>query len=156
LSIVDKGGEAPSRDGTLGSVGASIMNRHPRIASFVRHTLGCGCPDEVLDEILHDPSHTAADGGPQVQRILVKDRLLIYVWATDDVDDAAARLETLMEAGRRERDSLGLNRFRAVIATGDIRAMHATTSPAFDRLPGLDERMHLHVVPAQQVAAWAN
>ena len=48
------------------------------IEHFVRDTLGCRCPDEVLRSISIDHLY-AADGATPYTRLIVGNRLLIYV-----------------------------------------------------------------------------
>ena len=45
-----------------------------------------------------------------------------------------------------------MNRLRLVIAADDPQALSGLLQPRFDALPGLDERLHLHVLPSGAVA----
>ena len=61
----------------------------------------------------------------------------------DWVDDWVA-------AGVAERDRRGMNRLRLVVTIKDPTPdAVAAISRAFAELPGLDDRVHLHVLPAE-------
>ena len=119
----------------------SPTGRHPAVEAFVRETLGCGCPQEVFEHI--------EDSRPgDLRRIAVGGRLLVYLIAPPTGGVAVDRLAEYLSRGRRERDELGFNRFRLVIAAGEGTADPATLMLAFERLRAGDERLHLHLVPA--------
>jgi hypothetical protein len=112
------------------------------VAGFVRGTLGCGCPDEVLRSI----EVVRPDAGelPTV-RLRVGGRLLIHLVEATRALSSPGRLESLAAEGRAERDAGGYNRFRLVLVAEEEPA--ATTAAAEDRfLAGTagDERSHLH------------
>lgn len=119
----------------------SPTGRHPAVETFVRETLGCGCPPEVFEHI--------EDSRPgDLRRIAVGGRLLVHVITPPTGVVAVERLAEYLSRGRRERDELGFNRFRLVIAAGEGTADPATLVLAFERLRAGDERLHLHLVPA--------
>lgn len=94
------------------------------IERFVRGTLGCRCPDRVFETIAIQRDF-AAGGDSHCTRLVVGDRLLIYI-----VQDAGApAVRRLARTGLSERNDCGYNRFR------------------------LDDRAHLHVIAAQTVPA---
>jgi hypothetical protein len=119
----------------------SPSGRHPAVEAFVRETLGCGCPQEVFEHI--------EDSRPgDLRRIAVGGRLLVYLITPPTGVVAVDRLAEYLSRGQRERDELGFNRFRLVIAAGEGTANPATLVLAFERLRAGDERLHLHLVPA--------
>jgi hypothetical protein len=116
------------------------------IEHFVRGTLGCQCPDEVFQSVSIDPLRTA-DGAIGYTRLLVGNRLLIYILDTPAVRVAGGALTDLVACGRRERDERGYNRFRLVIAGDEPAFAGSAVQNAFDEAAGNDERAHLHCVP---------
>jgi hypothetical protein len=126
-------------------------SRRQAIAAFARDTLGCGCPAEVFDRIresqldlpgLPDPGRRFAIGG----------RLLVYLVAPADPEVAVAHLAVWVAMGLAERDAQGMNRLRLAIAADDPEALSARLQARFEALPGLDGRLHIHVLPAGAVA----
>jgi len=116
------------------------------IEHFVRATLGCQCPDEVFRSVSIDHVSTASFAVPYT-RLLVGNRLLIYILdaATPRVADAA--LADLVTRGRRERNERGYYRFRLVVACDEPTSKNTAVQHAFDEASGNDERAHLHCLP---------
>ena len=71
------------------------------IEHFVRATLGCQCPDEVFRSIAIDQLRTA-DGAIGYTRLLVGNRLLIYVLDAADFMLANGALADLVARGAAE------------------------------------------------------
>ncbi len=118
------------------------MNSKEAIISFVRETLGCQCPREVFKHI--DIARTSERDIKL--RITVGGRLLIYIAEIEDPDSLDAILEKLVRAGREERDSLGLNRFRLVVAAEDLKSIKDSLLEKFNAVRQGDEKAHLHVL----------
>jgi hypothetical protein len=116
------------------------------IEHFVRTTLGCQCPDEVFQSISIDRVRAAHCAVP-CTRLLVGNRLLIYILdaAADRVADGT--LNDLVARGCRERNQRGYNRFRLVIACDEPESENTAVQHAFDAAAGNDERAHLHCLP---------
>ena len=88
------------------------------VEAFARDVLGCQCPAEVFRRVRVDDD-VAAAGLRVARRILVGDRLLIYLVESADLSaDPAADLAALGRAGAAERDARGFNRFRLAVAGG--------------------------------------
>jgi hypothetical protein len=117
-----------------------------RIEHFVRATLGCQCPDEVFRSVSIEP-HRTADGAIGYTRLLVGNRLLIYILDTAAVRVAGGALTDLVARGRRERDERGYNRFRLVIACDEPASAGTAVQNAFNEAAGNDDRAHLHCLP---------
>ena len=128
------------------------MKEDQHIIRFVRHTLGCTCPDEVFDEIVFQAGDDHE--GTYTRSIILGGRLLIYIWETNDPSLVQARLPAILVRGKNERDQRGLNRFRAVIATDDAERIGSTAQQLFQALPDKDEKVHLHVVRRNDVPRW--
>lgn len=120
------------------------------VAGFVRGTLGCGCPAEVLESI--QVVGPAADELPSV-RLQVGGRLLILLAGARECTARPDRIEALAAQGRAERDAGGYNRFRLVLVTTrspDEKAQ-ATAEARFLAGSVGDDRSHLHWVDRQDV-----
>ncbi|HSL19263.1 MAG TPA: hypothetical protein VLB51_15270 [Methylomirabilota bacterium] len=120
----------------------------PELVRFVRETLGCGCPEELVERTALDRSEAGEPG------LDVGGRLLVRVLIGDDVEGLVRNLPGAVLRLRDERDRRGFNRVRVVVAhdrLGDVAA-------ALDRVvaalgPG-DDRLHLHLLsPADLPAA---
>lgn len=116
------------------------------IEHFVRATLGCKCPDEVFRSISLDRLR-AADGATPYRRLIVGNRLLIYILEAAASGVADGALADLATRGCHERDERGYNRFRLVITCDDPEPASAAAQHAFDRVAGDDPRAHLHCLP---------
>jgi hypothetical protein len=121
-----------------------------KVIHFVRHTLGCGCPDEVFND-LEMSREDARPGEPPVRKLLVGRRLLICILDCEEFADLAAVLPGLVRKYRRERDRLDYNRVRMVIATSQPMTLLTVADRLFQTLPEVDERMHLHVLQADHL-----
>ena len=125
------------------------MENRREIIGFVRHTLGCKCPDEVFEQIEYQDGETL--GNTSGRRITMGGRLLVYVWETNDPSLMRSHLPAVLSRGRRERDRRGLNRFRAVIATDDVDSIEPVAQQLFHDLMDKDDRVYLHVIHADDV-----
>ena len=123
------------------------LNPHhtDEITRFVRGTLGCQCPDEVFQSIVIGQERASNNGAP-FTRLLVGDRLLIYVLSASSIDATPDTLAALARQGRTERDDKGYNRFRLVVVSHDPAAQAAAARATFEHAVGDDDKMHLHLV----------
>ncbi|MDY6989691.1 MAG: hypothetical protein SWQ30_16720 [Thermodesulfobacteriota bacterium] len=122
------------------------MDNRKEIIGFVKGVLGCQCPDEVFEQI---ESHVGDRFGKKsLQTMTIGERLLIYIWATNDPSLVRTHLPGMLLKGMKERDQRGLKRFRAVIATDDVGPIGATAREIFRDFRDRDENVHLHVVCA--------
>jgi hypothetical protein len=121
------------------------MTDKEKIKRFVRDALGCGCPEEVFRSI--DCKRDVELGGGVMLRsiITIGNRLLIYV-VYDNQDFVEKHLARLVSAGKKERDSRGLNRFRLVIVADRIPGNDDAIRRTFSELQEKDENIHLHVI----------
>jgi len=135
------------------SVGPVKTLTHNAIERFVRQELGCQCPAAVFSRIGVEDAPEAFGVWPQGQLISVGERLLILVVRSDDPDTVHRKLGKLLLEGRRLREARGFNRFRLVIATSCVDVTGPSLREDFERLDGMDERLHLHVISPEQVPA---
>ncbi len=119
------------------------------LRDFVRHTLGCGCPEDVLQSITQD-SIPAAAGGGSVMRIDVGGRLLVHILSVSEGDEIDA-VAAVLAAGVEDRDRGGYNRYRLVLVARGRAAFHAAAAAAAAAAASeRAERVHVHVVPREQ------
>lgn len=130
------------------------MRNDQNLIKFVRHTLGCKCPEEIFDRIEYQEGSGGAD--PYTRSITLGERLLVYIWETNDPSLVETKLPAMLLCGKNERDQRGLNRFRAVIATDDVDRIGSIAQRLFRDLSDKDEKVHLHVVPTREVANLKN
>jgi hypothetical protein len=115
------------------------------VKDFVINVLGCGCPEEVFSFILLDTVPGPVGGIPMEFTIRIGGRLMVLGVAGEKLRSPQGSLATLVAAGMGLRDGEGFNRLRIVVVSGDPE-LEALLRPAFARVQGLDERVHLHVV----------
>ena len=115
---------------------------HQAIADFVRHTLGCQCEAAVFRSISLETDRLADDPTP-FARVVIGQRLLIYLIRTAPGLSGPSLLPALAKAGQQERDAQAYNRFRLVLAGDDFPA----AADLFLEAVGSDAKAHLHVVP---------
>lgn len=124
------------------------MADRDKIKAFVQDVLGCGCAEEVF-KIIELRQESMA--GETYDRVNIGNRLLVYIFRTDDPDFTGKEMSRLVRAGMEERNAKGFNRFRLVLASDNARAGTAAMK-AYKALDFTDERAFLHVVEKGQVA----
>ena len=118
-----------------------------RVHQFIRGTLGCGCPDEVMQWIVCSRSEAVPEHDLMLTRIDVGGRLLVYVIEGEEAPENAVRaLPALLAAGVAERDRSGFNRLRLVVASDDPEAIAPLAQFVFSDNAPHDDHVHLHVV----------
>ncbi|UCE89225.1 MAG: hypothetical protein JSW10_13230 [Pseudomonadota bacterium] len=122
------------------------------IREFVRDALGCTCPDEVFDKVEQTRCSAPNAVTPFSLKLVVGRRLLIYVLQSDDPKLLEDMLSAMLAKGVKERDRMGLNRFRAVLVTGDIERLRGYVAHVPRALAAGDDRVHVHVVAADSLA----
>ena len=123
-----------------------------RLQSFVRSTLGCGCPEEVLRSIHLTRIEASIESDTLFTRLDVGGQLLVYVLeVVGDPQRAAAALPAFIASGMVERDSQGFNRLRVVLATDDPEGLQPTAERIFNDSAPRDDRIHLHLVETSEL-----
>jgi hypothetical protein len=120
------------------------MMNDKEIKVFVRETLGCGCPEEVFQYMDYQSNIMSGDVLLRA-RINIGNRLLIYVVDVEKRESIRNILSRLIDIGKKERDDLGFNRFRLVLASDNMNEIRRTSEELF-RDSGKDEKVHLHIV----------
>lgn len=119
------------------------------IKTFVQETLGCGCPEEVFRTIDCNRAVRLSNEAVLNCAITIGNRLLIYVMEKRIADLDEKLLAFLVSAGKKERDSRGLNRFRLVIVADEM-AEKGSLIHMFEKLQDKDGKIHLHVIKKEE------
>jgi hypothetical protein len=120
------------------------MTKHEKIKTFVQETLGCGCPEEVFS-FIDCKSNILLNGIMVNIKINIGNRLLIYVVEVKNSDSIIDILTFLVDAGKRERDRSGFNRYRLVLAAENLQKIKQVAHDAFNIIEK-DEKIHLHII----------
>jgi len=107
---------------------------------FVRHTLGCACPEETLADIRVEAAPAALAGLPVERALKVGGRLLVLLCGTEPGPPDPDQAQRLAGEATQLRDALGFNRVRIVLADP------SGESHDLSRLPAPDDRIHWHRV----------
>ena len=92
-------------------------------------------------------------GFSSVKRLLVGNRLPIYVLELDGGKSLPALLPVLVRNAKSERDSQGYNRLRVVIAAENADAIRSVAEGLFAEIVGADLKVHLHVLDKHEIKA---
>jgi hypothetical protein len=117
------------------------------VKDFVRKKLGCDCDEEVFNYIKNEKDVSA--GNVRLRnRINIGNRLLVYIMEGNagNLDKIAA----VVRAGKGDRDTNAFNRFRLVFVTDD-KGLKKTADDMFKAIPGLDDKVHFHVMGKNDV-----
>ena len=125
----------------------------PDVKRLVRSELGCACPDHVFERIEIFPASSGFAGLPGDHLIAVGNRLLLLVISSSTWQEVVDQLEHLCASGRQLRDAQGFNRFRMVVAVPEVAVARAALAAHFDAAVDHDDRMHLHVIRPEVLAA---
>lgn len=120
------------------------MGQKEKIKTFVQKTLGCGCPEEVFTSI-DCQSNIPLNNVLLRNKINIGNKLLIFIVEINDDDSLEETLTSLVDTGIKERDSVGCNRYRLVLASDNPSMFKQHACDIFDTL-AKDERVHMHVV----------
>lgn len=121
------------------------------VKKFVRQTLGCTCPDAVFNYVECEESTRLSAAILLSYRINIGHRLLIYVVKTNHPHFIDRYLSTLVRLGKDERDRMGFNRFRLVIATDKVQEIGPSVDKIFKDLEDRDDKINVHVVSIGEV-----
>jgi hypothetical protein len=114
--------------------------------AFIREILGCTCPPAVFEHF--QVQHLTSEPVPMVQ-LIMGDRLLVRMADAEGLPDPEKTVPRLLEAGVRERDRRGLNRYRLVLVgrppSGLEQRIAGMESP-------FDEKVHVHILPTWEKA----
>jgi hypothetical protein len=123
----------------------------PMLETFIRNTLGCGCPSEVFEKMTCSKETLGGIAGTSID---VGGRLLVFLTAPKNEEDVASKLESLLKAGIDKRDECNFNRLRLVVPADPAHALAADLQCRFEELRGEDEKLHLHVLHPATIPAF--
>jgi len=121
------------------------MITNEAIKLFAKDVLGCDCPEEVFNKIVCEDDVRIDSGLTISHRINIGDRLLIYVSILEQTSELDSELPKLVDAGEKERNDKGFNRFRLVLVTENPDIIKDDAQKLFQQL-GKDEKIHLHII----------
>lgn len=130
------------------------MVNNENITTFIQRILGCGCPEEVF-RYIECQSDIKINDLAVKNRINIGNRLLIYVAEVNESAPVSRILPLLCDAGKKDRDSSGFNRFRLVLAADILDDIKQDAEDIFKAI-NEDEKMHLHVILKNSIPAFAN
>jgi len=130
------------------------MVNNENITTFVQRILGCGCPEEVF-RYIECQSDIKINDLAVKNRVNIGNRLLIYVAEVNESDSVNRILPLLCDAGKKDRDSSGFNRFRLVLATDILDDIKQSAEDTF-KVINKDEKMHLHVILKKNIPAFTS
>ena len=116
------------------------MDAADELIRFVRETLGCGCPDEVLAGIVVDRSRHGEDG------LDVGGRLLVRVLTEENTDRLIEVFPDTVERLRDERDRRGFRRVRLVVTRPRPEVLREVLEAMLHVIVAADERVYVHVI----------
>ena len=118
-----------------------------RLRTFIRTTLGCGCPDDVLEWIQCTHTELTQAEDTRITRIDVGGRLLVYVLEIEGPDRRAEEaLPAVIAAATVDRATSCFNRLRIVVAIDNPEDMRPRIERTFNGSAPADDKVHLHVV----------
>jgi hypothetical protein len=123
-----------------------------RLRTFIRSTLGCGCPDDVLEWIQCTHTELTQEEDTRITRIDVGGRLLVYVLEVDGPDQRAEEaLPAVIAAATVDRATSCFNRLRVVVAIDNPDEMQNRLERTFNGSAPADDNVHLHVVRSTEL-----
>jgi hypothetical protein len=90
------------------------MITNESIKVFTRDILGCDCPEEVFNKIICEDDVKIDSELAISHKINIGDKLLIYILVLNQTNKLGSELPKLIDAGEKERNDRGFNRFRLV------------------------------------------
>jgi len=125
------------------------------VKKFAVNVLGCACPEEVFLSIELEKTPGPMGGILPSFEIRIGGRLMIIGVPYEIVRAPEDSLASLVAAGIGARDAERFNRLRIVVVSDDPDC-EAILRPRFERIPGLDDRVHLHVVKKELIDGMLN
>lgn len=122
---------------------------------FAVNVLGCGCPEEVFSSIEMNNRPGPIGGIQPSFEIRIGGRLMIIGVACENIPSPEDSLAPLVAGGMQIRDGEKFNRLRFVVMSDDPEC-DALLRPHFERVQGLDDRVHLHVVKKKVIEGMLN
>jgi hypothetical protein len=117
-----------------------------QIKHFIQNILGCSCPEDVFRTIDVRRNVRLNNFAVLDSAIIIGNRLLVYIAEAGTAGCTEEHLPVLVEAGKKERDEKGLNRFRLVLVTNEPEGVQLAAKKQFEELRGSDDKVHLHVI----------
>ena len=121
------------------------------IRRFIRHTLGCTCPEEVFEHIDIESIPKIGPISGDFTRLVMGNRLLVYLWKLEEIDLLPEQFFSIFKAGQSERDQKHLNRFRLVIGTPLVEETKNILEPTVAFHDDTDDKSHYHILESSEL-----
>ena len=121
------------------------MITNEAIKAFTREVLGCDCPEEVFNKIVCEDDVKIDSELTISHKINIGNRLLIYISRLNQTSTLVSELPKLIDAGEKERNDKGFNRFRLVLVSENSKTIKDDAHKLFEKL-GKDEKINLHII----------
>ncbi|MHC4086673.1 MAG: hypothetical protein ACYSU3_15655 [Planctomycetota bacterium] len=121
------------------------MITNESIKAFTREILGCDCPEEVFNKIVCEDDIKINSELTISHKINIGDKLLIYILILNQTSELGSELPELIDAGEKERNNKGFNRFRLVLVSENPDIIKDDANTLFKQLEK-DEKIHLHII----------
>jgi hypothetical protein len=128
---------------------ASCFINLDAVRGLVREVLGCGCPDEVFDDVVvGTPSVYAATWPLPTLEMVIGRRLLVMIASTEGLADVEQQVHALLARGHAIRDRAGLTRCRLVLVGAVPGGLLEQLQIEASRM---DDRIHVHRLEADSL-----
>ncbi len=117
------------------------------IVNFAVNILGCQCDNSVFSSIEKYDNILLNCGIRLKNKIIIGKRLMIYI--ADETSLSPKDVWKVIIDGKTERDSMMYNRLRIVIVADRINEIAPVYYSEFDGIKEKDERIHIHVIRAE-------
>lgn len=121
------------------------MITNEAIKAFTRDILGCDCSEEVFNKIVCEDDVKIDSELTISHKINIGNRLLIYISILNQASELGSELPKLIDAGEKERNDKGFNRFRLVLVSENPDIIKDDANKSFETLEK-DEKIHLHII----------
>jgi hydrogenase maturation factor len=123
---------------------AAAKRRNRALKDFVKNELGCKCPDDVFKRM--KVNEKIIMGNFQIdRRIIIGNKLLLYILFNDSVDVLIKNLPYIIEYGIGDREKHGFNRLRIVILKDNIEIQNSLTT-LISKIERENQKAHVHVM----------
>ncbi|MBN2428868.1 MAG: hypothetical protein JXK94_11085 [Deltaproteobacteria bacterium] len=121
---------------------------HATLKAFVQEVLGCGCPEEVFENMSCRKEYFSKTEGTLID---VGGRLLVFLWQMTDSTEVLEELKDILKAGLAKRDTQGFNRLRLVLLAENTAQSMPDPQAKFLELIAKDTKVHFHILKPETV-----
>jgi len=126
------------------------IEQREQVRRFVREGLGCGCPEEVFDQIQVGVEPEVIKGVGSIVRLVIGSRLLIYVMYPGETSASLSSVELVVARGVLDRDVSSFNRVRVVCCLPSGKGLD-NLHAQLNLWVSTDEKAHLHLMKNSKI-----